>query len=147
MMPKGMHLVLGLTSLDTSRKKKPKITKKRMEQLVEEHRLYNKKCKQTNNRKDMMSFDEYLKRQFGQLKYKSKKTGTYQPKDMIITRNTNTPSHTIDVKDLQHACTKPDDDYKKEISSQYIIGQAYNKSGLQVLTKRETQDPATGKRR
>ena len=144
-MPKGMHLVLGLTSLDTSRKKKPKITKKRMEQLVEEHRLYNKKCKQTNNRKDMMSFDEYLKRQFGQLKYKSKKTGTYQPTDMVITKST--PSHTIDVKDLQHACTKPNDDYKKEISSQYIIGQAYNKSGLQVLTKRETQDPATGKRR
>ena len=92
-MPKGMHLVLGLTSLDTSRKKKPKITKKRMEQLVEEHRLYNKKCKQTNNRKDMISFDEYLKRQFGQIKYKPKKNkDTYQPKDMIITRNTNTPS-------------------------------------------------------
>ncbi len=146
-MPKGMHLVLGLTSLDTSRKKKPKITKKRMEQLVEEHRLYNKKCKQTNNRKDMISFDDYLKRQFGQVKYKPKKTGTYQPTDMIITRNTNTLSHTIDVKDLQHACTKPNDDYKKEISSQYVIGQAYNKSGLQVLTKKETQDPATGKRR
>ena len=144
-MPKGMHLVLGLTSLNTSRKKKPKITKKRMKQLVEEHRLYNKKMKQTNNRKDMISFDEYLKRQFGQLKYKSKKTGTYQPTDMVITKST--PSHTIDVKDLQHACTKPNDDYKKEISSQYIIGQAYNKSGLQVLTKRETQDPATGKRR
>ena len=147
-MPKGMHLVLGLTSLDTSRKKKPKITKKRMEQLVEEHRLYNKKCKQTNNRKDMISFDEYLKRQFGQIKYKPKKNkDIYQPKDMIITRNTNTPSHMIDVKDLQHACTKPNDDYKKEISSQYIIGQAYNKSGLQVLTKKETEDPATGKRR
>ena len=140
-----MHLVLGLTSLDTSRKKKPKITKKRMKQLVEEHRLYNKKMKQTKNRKDMISFDEYLKRQFGQLKYKSKKTGTYQPTDMVITKST--PSHTIDVKDLQHACTKPNDDYKKEISSQYVIGQAYNKSGLQVLTKRETQDPATGKRR
>ena len=147
MMPKGMHLVIGLTSLDTSRKKKPKITKKRMKQLVEEHRLYNKKMKQTNNRKDMISFDEYLKIQFGQVKYKSKKTGTYQPTDMVITRNKNTSSHTIDVKDLQHACTKPNDDYKKEISSQYIIGQAYNKSGLQVLTKRETQDPATGKRR
>ena len=146
-MPKGMHLVLGLTSLDTSRKKKPKITKKRMEQLVEEHRLYNKKCKQTNNRKGMISFDDYLKRQFGQVKYKPKKTGTYQPTDMIITRNTNTLGHTIDVKDLQHACTKPNDDYKKEISSQYVIGQAYNKSGLQVLTKKETQDPATGKRR
>ena len=145
-MPKGMHLVLGLSSLNT-KKKKPKITKKRMEQLVEEHRLYNKKMKQTNNRRDMMSFDDYVKRQFGQVKYKPKKTGTYQPTDMIITRNTNIPSHTIDVKDLQHACTKPNDDYKKEISSQYVIGQAYNKSGLQVLTKRETQDPATGKRR
>ena len=146
-MPKGMHLVLGMTSLDTRKKKKPKITKKRMEQLVEEHRLYNKQMKQTNNRRDMMSFDDYVKRQFGQVKYKPKKTGTYQPTDMIITRSTNIPSHTIDVKDLQHACTKPNDDYKKEISSQYAIGQAYNKSGLQVLTKRETQDPATGKRR
>ena len=145
-MPKGMHLVLGLSSLNT-KKKKPKITKKRMEQLVEEHRLYNKKMKQTNNRKDMISFDNYLKRQFGQVKYKPKKTGTYQPKDMIITKTTSIPNRTIDVKDLQHACTKPNDDYKKEISSQYVIGQAYNKSGLQVLTKKETQDPATGKRR
>ena len=146
-MPKGMHLVLGMTSLDTRKKKKPKITKKRMEQLVEEHRLYNKACKQTNNRRDMLSFDDYLKRQFGQVKYKPKKTGTYQPTDMIITRSTNIPSHTIDVKDLQHACTKPNDDYKKEISSQYVIGQAYNKGNFQVLTKRETEDPATGKRR
>lgn len=146
-MPKGMHLVLGMTSLDTRKKKKPKITKKRMEQLVEEHRLYNKACKQTNNRRDMLSFDDYLKRQFGQVKYKPKKTGTYQPTDMIITRNTNIPNLTIDVKDLQHACTKPNDDYKKEISSQYVIGQAYNKGNFQVLTKRETEDPATGKRR
>ena len=146
-MPKGMHLVLGLTSLNTSRKRKPKITKKRMEQLVEEHRLYNKKMKQTNNRKDMISFDNYLKRQFGQVKYKPKKTGTYQPKDMIITRTTSIPNHAIDVKDLQHSCTKPNDDYKKEISSQYVIGQAYNKGNFQVLTKRETEDPATGKRR
>ena len=53
----------------------------------------------------------------------------------------------IDVKDLQHACSKPNDDYKREISSQYVIGQAYNKSGLQVLTKKETLDPNTGKRR
>ena len=144
-MPKGMHLVLGLTSLNTSRKKKPKITKKRMEQLVEEHRLYNKTCKQTNNRRDMMSFDDFVKRQFGQMKYKSKNTGTYQPTSMTIT--TSVSSHTIDVKDLQHACTKPNNDYKREISSQYVIGQAYNKSGLQVLTKKETEDPATGKRR
>ena len=145
-MPKGMHLVLGLSSLNT-RKKKPKITKKRMEQLVEEHRLHNKEMKQTNNRNMMMSFDEYLKRQFGQIKYKPKNTGTYQPTGITITKATKIPSHTIDIKDLQHACSKPDDGYKREISSQYVIGQAYNKSGLQVLTKKEIQDPNTGKRR
>ena len=66
---------------------------------------------------------------------------------MILTRTTDTPSRTIDVKDLQHACTKPNDDYKREISSQYVIGQAYNKGNFQVLTKRETEDPNTGKRR
>ena len=66
---------------------------------------------------------------------------------MTITKTTKISSHTIDMKDLQHACSKPDDDYKREISSQYVIGQAYNKSGLQVLTKKEIQDPNTGKRR
>ena len=46
-MPKGMHLVRGMTSLNL-KKPKVKITKKRMLELKEEHRLYNKKCKQTN---------------------------------------------------------------------------------------------------
>ena len=43
--------------------------------------------------------------------------------------------------------TKPNTEWKKEISSQYVIGQAYNKGGLTVLSKREANDPATGKRR
>ena len=73
--------------------------------------------KQTNNRKDMMSFDDFLKRQFNQVKYKPKKTDTYQPTSMTITKTKSIPSHTIDVKDLQHACTKPNDDYKKEYST------------------------------
>jgi len=76
-MPKGMHLVRGMTSLNL-KKPKVKITKKRMFELKEEHRLYNKKCKQTNNRKDMMSLDDYIDRQFGKVKYKPKNTGTYQ---------------------------------------------------------------------
>ena len=44
-------------------------------------------------------------------------------------------------------CTKRDDTYKEEISKQYVIGQAYNKGGCQVLSKQEQKDPATGKRR
>ena len=103
--------------------------------------------KQTNNRKDMMSFDDFLKRQFNQVKYKPKKTDTYQPTSMTITKTKSIPSHTIDVKDLQHACTKPDDDYKREISSQYVIGQAYNKGNLVVLSKEDAKDESTGKRR
>ena len=144
-MPKGMHLVLGLSSLNT-RKKKPKITKKRMTELIEQHRVYNKRMKQTNNRSMMMSFDDFLKRQFGQMKYKPKNTGTYQPSNWIVEKTI--PSHVQkDMSEYQHACSKPNDDYKREISSQYVIGQAYNESGLQVLTKRESNDPSTGKRR
>jgi hypothetical protein len=40
--------------------------------------------------------------------------------------------------------------YEKEklaVSGNYIIGQAYNKGGLVVLSKSEAADPATGKRR
>ena len=46
-----------------------------------------------------------------------------------------------------HPCTKRDESYKLDISGQYVIGQAYNKGGLQVLSKTEQSDPATGKRR
>ena len=44
-------------------------------------------------------------------------------------------------------CTKEDKSYKVDISNQYVIGQAYNKGGLQVLSKTEQSDPTTGKRR
>jgi hypothetical protein len=36
---------------------------------------------------------------------------------------------------------------KLAVSSNYIVGQAYNKGGLVVLSKSEAADPATGKRR
>ena len=49
-MAKGMHMVIGLSSLNT-RKRKLKITKQRMSELVEEHRLYNKKMKFEGNMK------------------------------------------------------------------------------------------------
>jgi len=52
-----------------------------------------------------------------------------------------------DMSEYQHACSKPNDDYKREISSQYVIGQAYNKGNLVVLSKLEQKDPSTGKRR
>ena len=44
-------------------------------------------------------------------------------------------------------CVKKDESYKLDVSDRYVVGQAYNKGGLQVLSKREQNDPATGKRR
>ena len=44
-------------------------------------------------------------------------------------------------------CVKKDESYKLDVSDRYVVGQAYNRGGLQVLSKREQNDPATGKRR
>lgn len=42
---------------------------------------------------------------------------------------------------------KVDTETKLLYSSRYVVGQAYNKGGIQVLSREETDDPATGKRR
>ena len=145
-MAKGMHMVIGLSSLNT-RKRKLKITKQRMSEIVEEHRLYNKKMKQSNNSDLMMSFDEYLDWCFGKKKLpKSSKSNFTPMSSMTVSTTKKYPSHISDKVD-KYACSKMNDEYKHKVSSNYVIGQAYNKSGLQVLTKKETQDSSTGKRR
>ena len=145
-MAKGMHMVIGLSSLNT-RKRKLKITKQRMSELVEEHRLCNKKMKQSNNSDLMMSFDEYLDWCFGKKKLpKSSKSNFTPMSSMTVSTTKKYPSHISDKVD-KYACSKMNDEYKHKVSSNYVIGQAYNKSGLQVLTKKETQDSSTGKRR
>ena len=40
-----------------------------------------------------------------------------------------------------------DTETKLLYSSRYVVGQAYNKGGIQVLSRNETKDPSTGKRR
>ena len=44
-------------------------------------------------------------------------------------------------------CLKKDESYKLDTSSQYVIGQAYNKGNFQVLSIADQNDPATGNRR
>ena len=145
-MAKGMHMVMGLSSLNT-RKRKLKITKQRMLELVEQHRLYNKEMKQSNKLDMMMTFDEYLDWSFGKNKLpKSSKSNFTPMTSMTISTTKKYPSHVSDKVD-KYACSKMNDEYKHKVSSNYVIGQAYNKSGLQVLTKKETQDSSTGKRR
>ena len=139
-------MVIGLSSLNT-RKRKLKITKQRMSELVEEHRLYNKKMKQSNNGDLMMSFDEYLDWCFGKKKLPKSSKSNFTPIDrMTVSTTKKYPSHISDKVD-KYACSKMNDEYKHKVSSNYVIGQAYNKSGLQVLKKKEKQDSSTGKRR
>ena len=137
---------MGLSSLNT-RKRKLKITKQRMLELVEQHRLYNKEMKQSNKLDMMMTFDEYLDWSFGKNKLpKSSKSNFTPMTSMTVSTTKKYPSHVSDKID-KYACSKMSDEFKHKVSSNYVIGQAYNKSGLQVLTKKETQDSATGKRR
>ena len=42
---------------------------------------------------------------------------------------------------------KLDSNTKLQHSSKYVVGQAYNKGGYQVLSAKEANDPSTGKRR
>ena len=145
-MAKGMHMVIGLSSLNT-RKRKLKITKQRMLELVEQHRLHNKEMKQSNKLDMMMTFDEYLDWSFGKKKLpKSSKSNFTPMNSMTITTTKKYPSHISDKID-KYACSKMNDEFKHKVSSNYVIGQAYNKGSMQVLTKRESEDPTTGKRR
>ncbi len=103
-MPKSMHLVRGMTSLNT-KKRKTKITKKRMLELKEEHRLHNKKYKKDKMLNFMvMDFDTFVKWRFGKLKYKPKNTGNYEPVKTNVETKTKIPSK-VDSHD-KNACAK-----------------------------------------
>ena len=99
-MPKSMHLVPGMTSLNT-KKAKVKITKSRMLELKEEHRLHNKKYKNDKILAPhmVMDFDTYLKFRFGKLKHKKKDRGEYVPNNAVSTTRTKT-------KIEPHVCAK-----------------------------------------
>lgn len=89
------------------------------------------------------SFDDYIDYRLGY--YKPKLRGTAAPKYQSSDHRKKYPSQQeIGVSFAKNA------DYEKQklqVSSNYIIGQAYNKGGLVVLSKSEASDPSTGKRR
>ena len=75
---------------------------------------------------------------------KSKKVDTCKPKPVFRRTVEYAPSH--GVGGVAYT-SKKTEDYKQKVSQNYIIGQAYNKGGYQVLSKVEADDPNTGKRR
>ena len=65
---------------------------------------------------------------------------------MTVSTTKKYPSHISDKVD-KYACSKMNDEYKHKVSSNYVIGQAYNKGNLVVLSKEDAKDESTGKRR
>ena len=89
-----MHLVRGMTTLNT-KKRKTKMTKGKHERLVKEHREHNKRMKQLNCHNNLMTFDEYVDYVHGNYKPKTKPTAVKAPwQQEGYTRPTeHVPSH------------------------------------------------------
>lgn len=82
-----MHLDKTLSSIRTSNPRTRKMTVREYNAKIEEHRLYNKRMKQSNNRHLMMSFDEYL--DFCKPKTTARAVATSKKKDYVP------PQHTV----------------------------------------------------
>ena len=89
------------------------------------------------------TFEEYQQYRAGN--YKPKLRGTPMPDYNVSDHRQKYPSQ--NEIGVHYAKNSSYEKEKLAVSGNYIIGQAYNKGGLVVLSKSEAADPATGKRR
>jgi hypothetical protein len=136
-----MHLLGPAYTTTQTRKRNSKISDSKFTKWAMDWR---DDCKR-NKRLGIKSktFDEYIQYRHGN--YKPKLRGTPLPQYQVSDHRQKYPSQNqIGVhltKDLSY------EREKLAVSSNYIVGQAYNKGGLVVLSKSDAADPATGKRR
>lgn len=136
-----MHLLGPAYSTTHNGKRKNKMTTSKHTKLAMDWLDYNKQQKRLGLK--TKTFDEYKSYRNGN--YKPKLRGTPMPQYKVSDHRQKYPSQ----NEIGVHYTK-DSSYeqaKLEVSSNYIIGQAYNKGGLVVLSKSDAADPATGKRR
>ena len=127
----GMHLLPVYYTTTSSRKRKKQKKSKSLLVAEQEHAKYLKRMgvgKSNGGRSSV-----------GRASGLQPEGRRFDPARLHQTDKTDTSRWT--------PCTKEDKSYKLDISNQYVIGQAYNKGGLQVLSKTEQSDPTTGKRR
>jgi len=74
-----MHLVRGMTSLNTKKRKSQKMTAGKLERLQKQHRDHNKHMKQLGCHNNMMTFQEYCDYVSGNYKPKSKPSAVQTP--------------------------------------------------------------------
>lgn len=136
-----MHLLGPAYTTTNSSKRKSKMTTPKHHKLAMDWLDYNRRQKKLGLKPK--TFDEY--KQYRSGNYKPKLRGTPMPQYKVSDHRKQYPSQneigTHFTKDLSYERAK------LEVSSNYIVGQAYNKGGLVVLSKSDAADPATGKRR
>ena len=117
----GMHLLpIYYTTTNHKSRKKPRKVTKRMEAELREHEKFLKKMCVSSNP---------IVRERAPLKLDG-------PSNQFPEKN---------IKDMDWSpCVKKN---TPSLSGDYIIGQAYNKGNLQVLSKSDSADDSTGKRR
>ena len=71
-----MHLVRGMTSLNTRKRKPTKMTTGKLERLQRDHREHNKHMKRLGCHNNIMTFQEYCDYVSGNYKPKSKPSTT-----------------------------------------------------------------------
>jgi hypothetical protein len=137
----SMHLLGPAYTTTNHRKRKQKVTTSKHTKLAMD---WMEDCR-FSKRMGLKpkTFEEYQQYRAG--KYKPKLRGTPMPDYKVSDHRRQYPSQ----NEIGAHFTK-DTNYERaklEVSSNYIVGQAYNKGGLVVLSKSDAADPATGKRR
>lgn len=136
-----MHLLGPAYTTTNHRKCKSKVTTSKHTKMAMDWLDYNKQMKRLGLKSK--TFEEYKQYRAGN--YKPKLRGTPLPDYKVSDHRQRYPSQNEIgahfTKDLNY------EREKLEVSSNYIVGQAYNKGGLVVLSKSDAADPATGKRR
>jgi hypothetical protein len=135
----GMHLlpVYWTTNSTKTKKKKKKINRDKYEIAWRKHNKFLKSV-----RCDTITLDEYIDYCFG----KVKKNKPSPSKSLVSEKpyRRETPNHPSLSNNIGGIAPR------KEVpvyTGNAVIGQAYNKGGLQVLSAEEAKDPTTGKRR
>lgn len=135
-----MHL-LGPAYSTLRTPRKSKLTHKKLEKFRADWKADCKRDKKLGIKPK--SLDDYIDYRLGV--YKPKLRGVKVKQYQSSNHRTLYPSQDeIGVHVSKNTLSERE---KLEVSTNYVIGQAYNKGGLVVLSKSEAADPSTGKRR
>ena len=142
----GMHLLPAYyTTNNQKKRKKKKINPAKYEDAWRKHNKFLKSI-----RCDKITLDEYIDYIQGRRSVTEARRSP-KPQDEVQFL-APVPSYTRETKDYPSLSNKIPVGHatKKEYpvyTGNAVIGQAYNKGGLQVLSASEANDPMTGKRR